>query len=495
MATTETLLDITLRPAGGNVSLRAQRFLFRLLLAATDVAALGSAFWLAYSVRFTLGFTFSPEIVPDPAFYPRLSAWLAVLFMATFVAFRLYDPDCLLGGVAEYSRICTACTVATIAVIVATFIWPLFIVSRVYVISAWVLSTLTVCAGRFLCRRVAYLLRARGFLLVPTVIVGSNREAFTLAEELLDWRSSGLRVLGFVATNGGPAGHGQTAPLPTLGPVSEIRRIIMEHGVEDLVVAITAMGREELLRLCEEVNSIKGVHLRLSSGLYEILTTGVTVRSLGGVPLVSLNKARLETHQILVKTVLEFSAALLGVLVLWPVLLALAMIVKIDSPGPVFHRRRVLGTSGRQFDALKFRTMRLDGDDLLKELPELETELRENHKLKNDPRVTRTGRWLRKFSLDELPQLLNVLFGQMSLVGPRMITPAEIDKYGRHKLNLLTVKPGITGLWQVSGRSDVSYDERVRMDMYYVRNYSIWLDLQILFVQTLPAIVKGRGAY
>ena len=176
-------------------------------------------------------------------------------------------------------------------------------------------------------------------------------------------------------------------------------------------------------------------------------------------------------------------------------LLAIAAWIKWDSPGPVLHRRRVLGVSGHQFDAFKFRTMHTNGEELLARDPEALAELRQNHKLKRDPRITHSGQWLRRYSLDEIPQLLNVLIGQMSLVGPRMITADELAKYGDQRVNLLTVKPGITGLWQVSGRSDLSYDERVRMDMFYVRNYSVWLDLQILFVHTLPAVIKGRGAY
>jgi len=139
--------------------------------------------------------------------------------------------------------------------------------------------------------------------------------------------------------------------------------------------------------------------------------------------------------------------------------------------------------------------MYVNGNQILDQYPDLKAELAREHKLKNDPRITRVGKFLRRTSLDELPQLLNVLFGQMSLVGPRMISPAEHDLYGRMKLNLLTVKPGLTGMWQVSGRSDLKYDERVRLDMYYIRNYSIWLDIQILFFQTIPAVFKGRGAY
>ena len=139
--------------------------------------------------------------------------------------------------------------------------------------------------------------------------------------------------------------------------------------------------------------------------------------------------------------------------------------------------------------------MYVNGTEILERHPELKTALEANHKLKDDPRITRVGRWLRRYSLDELPQIFNVLRGEMGLVGPRMISPEEGEKYGRHRLNLLTVRPGITGLWQVSGRSDLTYDERIRLDMLYIRNYSIWADLQILFVQTVPAVISGRGAY
>jgi exopolysaccharide biosynthesis polyprenyl glycosylphosphotransferase len=314
----------------------------------------------------------------------------------------------------------------------------------------------------------------------------------TLAADLSDWRSSGLRLAGFVSTGAEP---GARLNLPVLGTVEDIRRIIRHHGIEDLIVAITAVERQKLLELCEEVNAVPGVHMRLSSGLYELLTTGLTVHTTGSVPLVSLNKVRLEAEEAFIKTLLEYSLAFISLVVLSPVLLLIAMLIKIDSPGPVLYRRRVLGVSGKLFDAFKFRTMHVNGAALLRNEPELEAELRTYYKLKRDPRVTRIGQFLRKYSLDELPQLLNVIAGQMGLVGPRMITAEEAEKYGRHRLNLLTVKPGITGLWQVSGRSDLSYDERVQLDMYYIRHYSVWLDLQILFVQTIPAVINGRGAY
>lgn len=185
------------------------------------------------------------------------------------------------------------------------------------------------------------------------------------------------------------------------------------------------------------------------------------------------------------------SAVLL--VLLWPLLLLLALIVLMDDGWPVIYRRRVVGASGT-FDAFKFRTMRRDAEAILRANPSLRAEFERNFKLKVDPRVTRSGAVLRKFSLDELPQLVNVLRGQMSLVGPRMVTMPELEKYGDSKLLLLSVKPGLTGYWQVSGRQEVDYDERVRMDLRYIQNWSLGLDLQIL-IKTPLKVLKREGAY
>lgn len=196
----------------------------------------------------------------------------------------------------------------------------------------------------------------------------------------------------------------------------------------------------------------------------------------------------------LLKAALDYGITVPGLLLLSPLLLVIAIAVKLDSPGPVFYRRRVLGVGGRQFDALKFRTMAANGDEVLAAHPQLREEWARTQKVKADPRVTRLGRTLRRFSLDELPQLINVVRGDMSLVGPRMITPGELALYGEHGDMLLTVRPGLSGLWQVSGRADLPMAERVRLDMQYIREWSVWLDLRIL-LRTPWAVIGGRGAY
>jgi lipopolysaccharide/colanic/teichoic acid biosynthesis glycosyltransferase len=194
------------------------------------------------------------------------------------------------------------------------------------------------------------------------------------------------------------------------------------------------------------------------------------------------------------KLALDYAIALPGLLLIAPLFIFLAILVKLDSPGPVFHRRRVLGQDGRVFYAFKFRTMYVNGDEILARYPKLRQELNKNYKLKCDPRVTRVGTFLRKFSLDELPQLLNVLARDMSLIGPRIIAPEELNKYGQYGQTLMLVMPGLTGLWQVSGRSNTTYDERVALDMQYITKWSVWLDIKIL-LRTIPAVLKGDGAY
>jgi lipopolysaccharide/colanic/teichoic acid biosynthesis glycosyltransferase len=194
------------------------------------------------------------------------------------------------------------------------------------------------------------------------------------------------------------------------------------------------------------------------------------------------------------KRALDIIVAGLSLLILVPFSPFIALLIKADSAGPVFYRRRVLGLGQNQFDAFKFRTMRVDGDALLAARPELQEQLNRDGKLPEDPRVTRVGYWLRRLSIDELPQLGNVLRGEMSMVGPRMISPPELVRFGAYAQELLSVRPGITGLWQISGRADLPYEERVLLNIQYIRTRNIWQDIKILLL-TLPAVLFGKGAY
>jgi len=481
---------------GAGLSERMLRTAYILSILAADVLALGVAFRAAYWIRFDLKFSLAPEVIPSLDFYMQIALAMGAGCVLMFAFAGLYSWHNLVGGTVEYSRAFNACTVAIMMVVMATFVFPTLIVSRMWLFASWALAILLVGAARFWLRRVVYALRERGHFLVRTAVVGVNGEALALARELQDRRTGydvlGLIGIGWSAEQGTP--DGKPGP-PILGTIKDLGALTRELGIQELVLSASSLHREELFALYAQVHSIPGLELRLSTGLFELLTTGVQVRTAGTVPLIGLKKFRLSAPELVVKTAVEYLLTIAGLIVLLPFMGLIALAVKMDSPGSVIYRRRVLGVAGKEFYAYKFRTMHANGKEILEQQPELAAQLREDEKLKDDPRITRLGQWLRKYSLDELPQLFNVLRGQMSLVGPRMISPPEAEKYGRSQFNLLTVKPGITGLWQVSGRSDLSYQERVRLDMYYIRNYTVWMDFHILFIKTADAVLRGRGAY
>jgi len=381
-----------------------------------------------------------------------------------------------------------------IILMAAGFFEPTFIFARGWLVLAWTFAVFFTITARFWIRRIVYLLRKRGYFVSLALIVGANNEGISLADQLMRWNTSGLHVVGFVDKKL-PIGTPVHQNLKVLGPVERLEEIIHKFHVEELILASSAISsRDSMVDIFMQYGINSGVTVRMSSGLYEIMTTGLTVKEFAFVPLVGIDPVRLRGGDQVLKSLLDYSLAIPCILLISPLMLLIALAIKLDSPGPVLHLRKVMGMNGKKFFAYKFRTMQVNGDQLLETHPLLKKELAENHKLKEDPRVTKVGKFLRKTSLDELPQLFNVLRREMSLVGPRMISPEETEKYTKWELNLMTVRPGITGLWQVSGRSDVSYSERVRLDMYYIRNWSIWFDLQLL-IQTLPAVLKRRGAY
>lgn len=466
-----------------------------LSLVLNDILMMGAAYWLAYFIRFELKLEiFQLHIVPSLVMYTNLFIILIPFWLIIFTSVGMYKRSNLLGGTDEYASVFRACTVSLLLVIFASFLEPTFIIARGWLLMSWFFSIVFLVSGRFTLRRTVYYLRRKGYFLSNAFIVGANNEGLTLADQLISWPTSGLKVVGFVDKKLKPGTKLENG-LKVLGPVEQLDELLVEHQVEELILASSAISsRDKLLDIFSDYANSEYINIRMSSGLYEIITTGLTVHEFAYVPLVGVNKVRLTEIDKITKALMEYSMIIPGLILLSPLLFLIALAVKLDSPGPVIYRHRVMGVNGKQFDAFKFRTMHINGDEILAEYPELKRELDRNHKLKNDPRVTRLGRILRRYSLDELPQLFNVLKADMALIGPRFIAPYEMEKYNHWGINLLTVRPGLTGLWQVSGRSDISYQERVNLDMYYIRNWSIWLDLQLLF-RTIPVVLKGKGAY
>ncbi len=476
------------------VSKAMQWRMFGLSLLASDFVMLLAASRLAFFVRFEAGLPiFQLYVVANPVYYFRLLLILAPIWMIIYAVLGLYKRENLLGGVHEYSLVFRGTTIGLLLVFVAGFLQPELVIARGWMLSTWGFSFLLVSFGRFWLRRAVYSLRSRGYFLAGAVIIGVNAEACSLAEQLTSWTRSGLHLLGFIHDTQ-PVGSRVFRRLSILGSTKDLESILQTYDVEEIILATSALRRDDILGIFSRYGVRSDVNVRLSSGLFEIITTGLNVKEFAYVPLVGVNRVRLTGTNRVMKLLLDYGLTIPVLVLISPVLLLLAVLVRLGSKGPIIYRRRVMGVNGRQFDAFKFRTMYSNGDAILEQHPRLKEELARNHKLKDDPRVTPIGRFMRRYSLDELPQLFNVLRREMSLAGPRMISPQEVPMYNQWAINLLTVPPGITGLWQVSGRSDVSYEERVRMDMYYIRNWTIWLDLQLLW-QTVPVVLRGRGAY
>ena len=459
----------------------------------SDFALNYFAFRIAYWVRYSSGlpiFSFWTEPRID---YTGFSLFILPVWLVIFISVGLYNPSNLLGGIREYALVFNATTLGMFVNISVGFLFPdNLVLARGWVLLAWLFSFLSISSGRFLIRRAIYRLRREGLFQSEAVIVGSNTEAWLVADQLLNSKSSGLRISGYVRCE--DCSNEMIETISCLGHFGELDQIIQKHNVRVVILISSALSQEQIISIFRKFGTSKNIDLRMSSGLYEIITTGLQVKEEGMVPLVVINKVRLTGVDQVLKTILDYCLVVPALIILSPLFLLVAIAIKLDSPGPVIYLRRVMGVNGKQFNAFKFRTMRQDSDEILAANPEWVEEYEANFKLKDDPRVTRLGRFLRKTSIDELPQLVNILRNEMSLVGPRMICPAELEKYNQWDINLLTIKPGLTGLWQVRGRSDVSYEDRVRFDMFYIRNWNFWLDVQII-LQTIPSILFRRGAY
>ncbi len=456
-----------------------------------DMACIVLSMAAAYYLRFQLLAYHAPI---SKAFYLHL-VWVAIpMWLLIFGLYRLYHPNHLFGGLREYTSLINACTFGLVGLVLYSFLnrYITYDISRGWLAMMWFFSVASTSLSRFTYRRLVYHLRRQGLFVRRALIVGTNEEGQAIADQLRASPTAGVEAVGFVDPKLPPGT--EVSGLPVLGTPARLGSLVQRLEVEELIVIPTALRREELLDIYRDWGTDRRVRINLSSGLYELFTTGVQVNEVGFIPLVSLNRTRITGIDALMKTALDYVGAFVGLLLLALVSPFIALAIWLDSRGPIIYRRRVVGLYGQEFDAYKFRTMIPNAEAYLEAHPELKEEWERTGKIQDDPRITRVGRFLRHYSLDELPQLLNVLRGEMSLVGPRMITPAELKHFGQWRHNLLTVKPGLTGLWQVNGRADISYEERVRLDMHYIRNYTVWLDLKLL-LSTAQAVLQGRGAY
>jgi len=364
-------------------------------------------------------------------------------------------------------------------------------ISRFWVFLFAVLSCLLLLTEKIAIRMTSRYVRAHGFNYRTVLIVGTNKTALEIAESIYGHRFWGYRILGFIE-NGRAPGEPWTAPFPVLGEIEDIPRIVENNVVDDVIFAV---HRRELDRLEDLFLSLQeqGIRTRFAMNLFPHTRARVELEELDGMPLLSFATTPTSQLRLMAKRFLDVALAALTLLLAMPAVGTIALLIKLTSGGNILFRQTRCGLNGRFFTLYKFRTMVEGAEDQRRDLLHLNEMNGPVFKLKSDPRVTWFGRFLRKFSLDELPQLWNVLRGDMSLVGPRPPIPEEVAHYQRWQRRRLAMKPGLTCLWQISGRNNVDFERWMQLDLEYIDSWSPLLDLKIL-LKTIPVVLSGKGA-
>jgi exopolysaccharide biosynthesis polyprenyl glycosylphosphotransferase len=437
--------------------------------------------------------TVLPGNIPSDRESPHLLLGVLALpfWVAIFASKRLYSPRFVPTRLDEFRRLVDASIASVIVMMLLAFTMQ-WHVARGWLLLTLVVVIVAVTLEREGVRQVLHRARRAGRLLQPVVIVGANAEGLGLCAQLMAHPELGYAVIGFVDA-GVPIGSYVYDHRPVLGTIDQVVDTVGTSGATKVLVASTALDADTTNRLIRELTNC-GIPVELTSSLRDIASERLTVRPLGRFPTVSVDPVRRGGWRALAKRSFDVIASALGLLFLAPLLLMLGALVKVTSPGPVVFAHERIGLKGRRFRIYKLRTMVLGAEQMLIDLRADNEAAGPLFKIRDDPRVTHVGRVLRRLSLDELPQLWNVLKGDMSLVGPRPALPTEMEAWTPEVHQRLHVKPGLTGMWQVSGRSSASFEEYVRLDLYYVDNWSLWSDLAIL-VKTVPTVLARRGAY
>ncbi|HWM90533.1 MAG TPA: sugar transferase [Thermoanaerobaculia bacterium] len=470
-----------------------------------DLSLVSAAFLLAFAVRSSVLPQVAPGAFPSQL-YP-LAEYLPLLPLALMIwgslllssgRYRSHRTVPLLDEAWAILRVCLISSVAFTLILYVGRLDERLLgndnISRFWVFLFAVFACLFLLTEKLALRTTSRYVRLRGFNYRTVLIVGTSPTALTIADSIRAHRFWGYRVLGFInGMNGHKPGEVWDGPYPLLGEIEDIHRIVESNVVDDVIFAV---HRREMDRLEDLFLSLQeqGIRTRFAMDLFPHTRARIELEELDGMPLLSFATTPTSQIQLMAKRALDVALASLLLLLALPGVTLIAAAIKVTSGGgTVLFRQTRCGLNGRFFTLYKFRTMVEDAEDLRRELLHLNEMKGPVFKLKSDPRVTWLGRILRRFSLDELPQFWNVLRGDMSLVGPRPPIPEEVAQYQRWQRRRLAMKPGLTCLWQISGRNNIDFDRWMQLDLEYIDSWSPMLDLKIL-LKTIPVVLSGKGA-
>lgn len=426
-----------------------------------------------------------------PVSYIAFTVALPALWAGSVALAGGYEARFIGVGPDEFRRVMNAAVTLTGSVAVASYALHADL-ARGYVLIALPCLAIFDLGIRYGLRKRLHRRRSYGACMQRVVAVGHPQAVADLVSVLRRDKFNGLHVV--AACLAGRLGLDEIAEVPVLGGLGSVSTAVEQYGAD--TVAVLACPEMNGIRLRELAWQLEesGTDLCVAPALLDVAGPRTTIRPVAGLPLLHVDHPELAGAKQVIKALFDRTAAAAALILLAPLFAVIAVIIRLDDRGPVFFRQTRIGLDGRPFQLYKFRTMVVDAEQRKAELQELNEGAGVLFKMRSDPRVTKAGSWLRRWSLDELPQLINVLNGDMSLVGPRPALPIEVARYGDHMRRRLVVKPGITGLWQVSGRSGLAWEEAFRLDLRYVDNWSLALDLQILW-KTWSAVFSGSGAY
>jgi len=464
------------------------------LLFLIDSVLIQAALWLVVRLRFgvfgeqAIGATWVSHAIDTPAW--KLHLAVGVLWTISFLLLDIYISRKIIRWVAEIQRIMLAHTVA--ALLLAGFLYLAQIeLLRVTYIYFYLLTLIALLSYRALLR-VWHRLRRHPNNVARILVVGAGRIGQEIIEEFTRQQWPGIEFVGFLDDDPLKQ-NSRVCGVRVLGRVDRVIEIIKRERVDEVLVALPSYAHDRLATLVAALYNLP-VRIRVAPDYFSFAFFGATVESLGGIALIGLRDPAIEEFQRFVKRLLDILLSSVGLLLLSPFLAVVALAIKGEDGGPIFYFADRVGENGKLFHMFKFRSMIVGADQLQPQVNQSDDNGNIIHKNADDPRVTRVGQFIRRTSIDELPQLFNVLKGEMSLVGPRPELPWLVATYEPWQHKRFAVPQGITGWWQVNGRSDNLMHLHTEQDLYYIQNYSLWLDLQILW-RTITVVLRGRGAY
>lgn len=462
-------------------------FIYTLLLLIFDA--------LFIVIAFAIG-DFLKNLYPNWSFSIILSnSRLLIFAVVTTIAigntFKLYDLNLFRSEIDEFGSVFGALTISMLFFEFMTIFYRDMIFKRMTILYSWFFAILFISTYRILFIKIIRRLLRKGIGVSNVLLIGTGDEAKSLAKKIQRNRESGLNVIGFVKLEEEPLPKDKS--INVLGTLRDLENLIIKFNIDSVICTIPEIPNSLILEIIEKCELNKA-QFKFVPKVLDIIESRVSTDEIVGVPLITVKEIKLYGINAFLKRLSDIVYSIIFIILLSPIMLLIAILIKIDSPGPVIFVQRRVGMGGKEFNMYKFRSMRQNAES---EIVNLLCKNEANgliFKIKNDPRVTRVGRFLRKWSLDELPQLFNVLKGDMSFVGPRPPLPSEVEKYNSWHRKRLRVCPGITGLWQVSGRSDISFEEMVKLDIYYIESWSLWQDIKIM-LKTIPVVIFAKGAY